>query len=84
MDRLLTVRELAERLRVTPTCVYRWLGEHRLPAVRFSKRCVRFRESDVQQLLDRLRNADADSEGNARLQRRGFEQVKPSSRTKTL
>lgn len=56
MDRLLTVRELAARLQVTPTCVYRWLGENRLPAVRFSKRCVRFRESDIQQLLDQLRN----------------------------
>lgn len=84
MDRLLTVRELAERLRVTPTCVYRWLGEGRLPAVRFSKRCVRFRESDVQQLLDQLRNADAESEGNAQLQRTGFERFKPSSQTKTL
>lgn len=52
MDQLLTVRDLAERLRVTPTCVYRWLGENRLPAVRFSRRCVRFRESDVLQMLD--------------------------------
>jgi prophage regulatory protein len=53
MDRLLTVRELAERLRVTPTCIYRWLGkEDFLPAIRLSKRCVRFRESDVQRLLD--------------------------------
>ena len=55
MDRLLTVRDLAERLRVTPTCVYRWLAENRLPAVRFSKRCVRFRETDVEMLLEKLR-----------------------------
>jgi excisionase family DNA binding protein len=82
MDRLLTVRELAERLRVTPTCVYRWLAESRLPAVRFGKRCVRFRESDVQQLLDQLRSVD--SERNTRLQGTGFERFKPSSRTKTL
>jgi excisionase family DNA binding protein len=54
MDRLLTVRELAERLRVTPTCVYRWLAEFRLPAIRFSKRCVRFRESDVEKMLEQM------------------------------
>jgi excisionase family DNA binding protein len=84
MDRLLTVRELAELLRVTPTCVYRWLGEGRLPAVRFSKRCLRFREGDIQQLLDQLKSVDADSERNTRLQRTGVERFKPSSRTKTL
>lgn len=54
MDRLLTVRELAEHLRVTPTCVYRWLAADRLPAVRFSSRCVRFRESDVEKMLEQL------------------------------
>jgi excisionase family DNA binding protein len=57
MDRLLTVPELAERLRVTPTCVYRWLADSRLPAVRFSKRCVRFRESDVEKMLEQLAHA---------------------------
>jgi excisionase family DNA binding protein len=54
MDRLLTVRELAERLRVTPTCVYRWLAENRLPVVRFSSRCLRFRESDIEKMLEQL------------------------------
>lgn len=82
MDRLLTVRELSERLRVTPTCVYRWLGEGRLPVVRFSKRCVRFRESDLQQLLNELRNADADS--NKTTPASNVERFKPISRNKTL
>ncbi len=82
MDRLLTVRDLAERLRVTPTCVYRWLADGSLPALRLSKRCVRFRESDVLQLLDRLSSADADPKGTA--PSTGSERFKPSSRTKTL
>ncbi len=82
MDRLLTVRELAERLRITPTCVYRWLGEGRLPVVRLSKRCVRFRESDVQQLLNELRNADADSSRTTPASR--VERFKSSSRAKPL
>lgn len=55
MEKLLTVRDLAGLLDVTPTCVYRWLSEGRLPAVRFSKRCVRFRYSDVQALLEQLK-----------------------------
>jgi len=63
MDKLLTVRELADRLRVTQTCVYRWLAENRLPVVRFSKRCLRFRESDIQQLLDQLRTGTPDATG---------------------
>jgi excisionase family DNA binding protein len=79
MDRLLTVRELAERLRVTPTCVYRWLADGSLPAIRFSKRCVRFRESDVQQLLDQLSYADGDSEGTTPAQRTRIERFKASS-----
>lgn len=54
MEKLLTVKELAALLGVTPTCVYRWLGDSRLPAVRFSKRCVRFREKDVQELLEQF------------------------------
>lgn len=59
MDQLLTVRDLANRLRVTPTCVYRWLAENRLPVIRFSRRCVRFRESDVASLLEQLSSAEA-------------------------
>ena len=42
-------------LGVTPTCVYRWLGDNRLPVVRFSKRCVRFRESDILELVENLK-----------------------------
>jgi excisionase family DNA binding protein len=47
VDKLLTVRELAERLRVAPGSVYHWLSQNRLPVVRFSKRRVRFRQSDL-------------------------------------
>ena len=64
MDRLLTVRDLAERLRVTPTCVYRWLAENRLPAVRFSRRCVRFRQEDVEILIQKLTNECANPKEN--------------------
>jgi excisionase family DNA binding protein len=58
MEKLLNVVELAERLGISPGTAYHWLSQGRLPAVRFSKRCVRFRESDVQRLLDGLQNGE--------------------------
>jgi excisionase family DNA binding protein len=54
MEKLLTIRELAERLNIAEGTAYHWLSEGRLQCVRFSKRCVRFRESDVQELLEKL------------------------------
>jgi excisionase family DNA binding protein len=57
MDRLLTVRELAERLGISPGTAYHWLSQGRLPCVRLSSRCVRFRESDVEEMLEQLAQA---------------------------
>jgi excisionase family DNA binding protein len=54
VERLLTIRELAERLNIAEGTAYHWLSAGRLKCVRFSKRCVRFRESDVQELLQQL------------------------------
>ena len=54
MEKLLTIRELAERLNIAKGTAYHWLSEGRLKCVRFSKRCVRFRESDVQKMLEEL------------------------------
>jgi excisionase family DNA binding protein len=59
MEKLLTIRELAERLNIAEGTAYHWLSAGRLKCVRFSRRCVRFRESDVQQLLDDLSNNKA-------------------------
>ena len=54
MEKLLTIRELADRLNIAEGTAYRWLSAGRLKCIRFSKRCVRFRESDVQQTIDDL------------------------------
>ena len=54
MEKLLTIRELAERLNIAEGTAYHWLSQGRLKCIRFSKRCVRFRESDVQQTIDEL------------------------------
>ncbi|WP_327335896.1 helix-turn-helix domain-containing protein [Streptomyces sp. NBC_01324] len=34
---MLRVKEVADRLRVHPATVYRWIAEGRLPAVRYGK-----------------------------------------------
>ena len=66
MDRLLTVRELAERLGISAGTAYHWLSQGRLPCVRLSSRCVRFRESDVEEMLEQLAQAPERDVSNRR------------------
>lgn len=60
MEKLLTIRDLAERLRISPGTAYHWLSEGRLKCVRFSNRCVRFRECDVLEMLAQLSSVKSD------------------------
>jgi excisionase family DNA binding protein len=43
-DRLLTTREVADRLGVTPETVLRWVERRGLPVVRLTSRALRFDE----------------------------------------
>jgi excisionase family DNA binding protein len=43
----LTVKEVAERLKVDPSTVYIWARTGRLPCIRLSKRSLRFLEKDI-------------------------------------
>jgi excisionase family DNA binding protein len=54
MEKLLTIAEVADRLGIQKSSAYHWLSQGRLPCIRLSKRCVRFRESDVEKMLDQL------------------------------
>jgi excisionase family DNA binding protein len=51
-DALVTVTEAAEYLRVAPGSLYHWVSEGRVPVVRFSARCIRFRRSDIDTWLE--------------------------------
>lgn len=62
MEKLLNVRELAQILGVAQGSIYHWISQNRLPVVRFSKRCVRFRLSDVELLVKRLSNNNQENE----------------------
>ncbi len=54
-DRILTVRELARELRISPRLIYEHCHdrEPRLPVIRLG-RVLRFRESHVQEWMDRV------------------------------
>lgn len=49
-ERLLTVPEAADRLRLQPCTVRKWIFERRLAYVRVGRRAVRIRESDLEKL----------------------------------
>jgi excisionase family DNA binding protein len=54
MEKLLTIREVAERLSISTGTAYHWLSAGRLTCIRFSARCVRFRESDIEKMMNVL------------------------------
>ncbi len=51
MDKLLTVPEAAEWLRLSPGTLYHLISRRAVPCVKLSKRCVRFRQSDLEQWI---------------------------------
>ncbi len=52
MEKLLTVKDAAEKLNVSVSAIYKWIDEHRIPYVDLGyegkRRCVRFRENDLE------------------------------------
>jgi excisionase family DNA binding protein len=44
---LLDVKEAARLLGISPGTAYHWISQGRLPVVRLSARCIRFRQSDL-------------------------------------
>ena len=53
-DCLLNVHEVAAILHVVSGSVYHMVSQGRLPCVRLSARCLRFKESAIRQLIDSL------------------------------
>lgn len=52
VEALLTVAETAEYLGLADGTVYHMISEGRLPVIRLSKRCVRFRLDDLDKWLE--------------------------------
>ena len=51
MEALLTIREVSELTNLSVGTLYHWISEGRIPVVRFSKRCIRFRKSDIEEWI---------------------------------
>jgi excisionase family DNA binding protein len=56
-NRLMNVRDVAAYLRIDPLSVYRWVGSGRLPFIRLSARCLRFRLEDIEQFVASMSNS---------------------------
>ena len=55
LGQLLTAQEVADKLRTTPSNLYRKIKAGKFPApIQLSIRCVRWRESDVVEWLNNL------------------------------
>ncbi|MBA7469626.1 hypothetical protein ES707_04899 [subsurface metagenome] len=52
-DRLLTIDEVAQRLRVATITVFRLMKSGKLPFIKVSRRFTRIREKDLEVFLDR-------------------------------
>ena len=53
-DRLLTIREVSEMTQLSIGCLYHLVSESRIPVVRLSRRCIRFRLADLQRWIESL------------------------------
>jgi excisionase family DNA binding protein len=51
---LLTIREVAEHTGFSTGTLYHWVSQGRMPVVRFSARCIRFRRSEIDAWLEQL------------------------------
>jgi excisionase family DNA binding protein len=56
-DRLMDVNEVAEFLGLATGTIYHLVSEKRLPCIRLSARCLRFRRSDLEKLIANVAEA---------------------------
>ena len=47
MERLLTIKEVADRLSVSTATLYEWSRQGQLPSVKLSRKVLRFKESAI-------------------------------------
>jgi excisionase family DNA binding protein len=59
MAKLVSAKELADQLGVHVKTVLKWARAGILPAVRFSKRCVRFNPSECEKIVKGLTSSPA-------------------------
>lgn len=55
MQRLLNYEEAAKYLNVAEITLKKWVQDRRIPVVRFSAKCTRFKPEDLQQFAESSR-----------------------------
>jgi excisionase family DNA binding protein len=53
-ERLLTINEVADMTGLAVGTIYHFVSQKRIPVIRLSRRCVRFRLSDLQTWFDTM------------------------------
>ena len=51
MEKLLSIQQVSEITGLSTGTLYHWISQKRIPVVRFSARCVRFRLNDIERWL---------------------------------
>jgi excisionase family DNA binding protein len=75
-EQLLTIQEVSKLTALSAGTLYHWVSQKRIPVLRFSSRCIRFRRSDIGAWL-----AGKLIESGTPPQRREFESAaRPTSR----
>ena len=60
MEKYISAKEIAEKLGVTRSCVWRWAASGKLPkGERIAAKCTRWKESDIVKALEALKQPDA-------------------------
>ena len=52
MNHLLTVKEVANMLKIHESTVYAWASQGKIPSVTLSRKALRFREKDLQEFIE--------------------------------
>lgn len=60
-EKLLTVEQVAGLLNITPQGVYGFIRKKKIPAIKISRRCVRFRFGDIEAWLKSKSQAEEQS-----------------------
>ena len=53
-DRLLTIRQAAELLNLSPNSLYHFVSSRRIPVIRISARCIRFSRRALLEWIENL------------------------------
>lgn len=64
MERLLTIDDIAEKLQVKKSTIYALVHRNRIPHIKLTGKLLRFRETEIQEWIDRVTSCPTSSQDN--------------------